>query len=103
MPIIRAKGLFLSTLQMMIDTCDLWSPKAFSTACQVVGGIVDTEDFTTYRDKHYVKGGDDVAIVFHFEETCGKRLESLKREAPKLVRPVMDFVGKIKRMNNCRK
>lgn len=98
MPAIREKQLLVKVLQLTTAACDFWSLHAFSSACHVVGCIVDTEDFATYRDRH-IKEKDDVMVVLDFDAICGKRLDGLKKEAPKIARPVMEFLGKIKRMN----
>ena len=70
-------------------------PPSLLKVVEALSLLADSEDFSTYRDRHIPLSGENIDLLSSLKEYC--LTELLSSENRKIVRPLADAIDKAKR------
>lgn len=102
MPYLRKAGVFTSMIRYIHLVHAMLPPSTIVTILQTLSVLVETEDFTTYKESYC--NVDDVALLVEFKvSVLTPLLNSMPREQRTSVKPLADAIDKLKRLLGTRK
>ena len=95
MPIIRERGIFMLGARFLNRFhIDLQQPPLLKIV-EALSLLADSEDFSTYRERHIPLEQENIEILSSLKEHCLSGL--LTSENRKIARPLADAIDKAKR------
>ena len=98
MPFIRQRNIFVTGMKLLhhLHHANMINEDVCLKILTTLSTIVETEDFTTYRDKYIV--ADDLDLLLDFKTNVLTAVQStLPRDKRNLFRPLSDCIDKFKR------